>query len=163
MMAHRLISVLVALLLMTTVSQAAQNDKPQKMQVYMFGFAASMTDSVCVMTELQPVEVYLQSNGFLVDRSLYSLQLNNQLVNKKKLSENLTCAVFFDKNKSKAEKRYQKVRKRYRENSDLMLQILGGDEFMFQPEEWVEPEEIIENTEQTAITEKKGKKRKGKK
>lgn len=167
-MVRRLILALVAFLLTATVSQAAKNDKPQKMQVYMFGFAASMTDSVCMMTELQPVEVYLQANGFLVDRTLYSLQLNNQLVNTMELSENLTCAVFFDKSKSKAEKHYQKVRKRYRDNSELTLKVLGVDDFMFVSEEWVESEDSTENTEKPKSKEnkkenKKEKKRKGKK
>ena len=70
MMVRRLIFALIALLLTATVSQAAKNDQPQKVQVYMFGFAANLTDSVCMMTELQPVEVYLQPNGFLADRTL---------------------------------------------------------------------------------------------
>ena len=169
MMARRLFLSLCLAVLAVAVAVGA-NDKPRKAQVYMFGFAASMTDSVCVMTELQPVEVYLLPNGFLADRALYSLQLNNHLMTAGQMGENLTCAVFFDKNKPKAEKRFQKVNKRYRTSSDLTLKLLGQDEFRFLPEEWVEPEVSTEGAEKAEGTEKakaaektKGRKNKGKK
>ena len=56
--------------------------KPKKQRVYMFGVAQSFTDSVAVMTDLQGVDAYIMPNGFLADRSLYSLQFNNYLVAK---------------------------------------------------------------------------------
>ena len=163
MMLRRLLFVLFASLLATTALRAADK-KPRKAQVYMFGFAASLADSVCVITDLQQLEVYLQSNGFLADRSLYSLQLNNHLSTKEHMTGNLTCAVFFNKNKAKAEKRLQKVSKRYRTNSDLTVRFLGKDEFTFETEEWVEPYTAADaegNAQPTAdTTKKRGKKKK---
>ena len=50
MMKRRLFLSICLAVLAVAVAVGA-NDKPRKAQVYMFGFAASMTDSVCVMTE----------------------------------------------------------------------------------------------------------------
>ena len=113
--------------------------KPKKQRVYMFGVAQSFTDSVAVMTDLQGVDAYIMPNGFLADRSLYSLQFNNYLVAKMGQGR-LTCAVFFDKNKAKAEKKFEKVRNKYRGMPNLILQSLGVDVFRFEPQEWVESE-----------------------
>jgi hypothetical protein len=92
------------------------------------------------------------------------LQLNNHLSTKERMTGNLTCAVFFNKNKAKAEKRLQKISKRYRTNSDLTVRFLGKDEFTFETEEWVEPytaEDAEGNAQPTAdTTKKKGKKKK---
>lgn len=125
-------------LLMLALVGHAGSTKPTRQRVYMFGFAASFTDSVAYMTDLQGVDAYVMPNGFLADRSLYSLQLNNHLVAKKQ-RENMTCVLFFNKNKAKLEKKYQKVRRKYRENHAVVLQPLGVDEFRFEPEEYIEP------------------------
>ena len=104
--------------------------KARRQQMYMFGVAASMRDSVAYITDLQNIEAYVYANGFLADRSLYSLQLNNFMVGKKN-SENMTCAVFFSKSKSKAEKKFQKVRKKYRDKHNIFMEPLGKDVFRF--------------------------------
>jgi len=119
----------------------ATGTKPIKQRVYMFGAALSFTDSVAVMTDLQGVDAYIMPNGFLADRSLYTLQFNNFLVSNQ-MRENMTCAVFFDKNKAKAEKKFQKVRRKYRESSHLVLQSVGVDLFRFEPEEWLDSEVV---------------------
>lgn len=155
---RRVLVLAVAVAAVVAVAMGA-GTMPQKQRVYMFGFAASFVDSVCVMTDLQEVDAYVMPNGFLADRSLYSLQLNNHLVSNQML-ENLTCVVFFDKNKSKAEKKYQKLRKRYREDENVTLQSLGIDQFRFEAEEWVEPEAVVEPKPEP---ETKGKKKERKK
>ena len=111
--------------------------KGRKQQVYMFGVATSMNDSLTIITDLQTVQAYVLPNGFLADRSLYSLQLNNYMVGKQQ-RENMTCAVFFNKNKKKAEKKYQRVRKKFREKHDIIVRPLGKDMFRFEPEEWTQ-------------------------
>lgn len=132
------------LLAVVALTLMAATVKPRKERVYMFGIARSFTDSVVIMTDLQGIDAYIMPNGFLGDRSLYSLQLNNYLVGTQK-REHMTCAIFFDKNKAKVEKKYQKVRKSYRERNAVRLQQLGVDQFRFTPEEWVESE-IIETS-----------------
>lgn len=135
----------VVLLLVSAFSLVAlaATVAPRRQQVYMFGCALSFNDSVVIMTDLQPVVAYMMPNGFLADRSLYSLQLNNYVVGQLQ-RENMTCAVFFDKKKTRLEKKYQKIRKKYRTGSDFVLQSLGVDAFRFQTEEWVDP--IVEET-----------------
>lgn len=135
----------VVLLLVSAFSLVAlaATVAPRRQQVYMFGCALSFNDSVIIMTDLQPVEAYMMPNGFLADRSLYSLQLNNYMVGQLQ-RENMTCAVFFDKKKTRLEKKYQKIRRKYRTGSDFVLQSLGVDAFRFQTEEWVDP--IVEET-----------------
>ena len=139
----------------------AKPSSVKQMPVYMFGFAASFADSTAYMTDLQAVDAFLLSNGFLADRSLYSLQFNNYLVAKLRC-ENMTCAVFFNKSKSKMEKKFQKVRKKYRENEAVVLKPVGVDEFKFQTEEYVEPSPTEDQPKVTANQEKKTKKSKKK-
>ena len=109
--------------------------KGRKQQVYMFGVATSMNDSLTIITDLQTVLANVMPNGFLSERSLYSLQLNNYLVGKQH-RENMTCAVFFNKSKKKAEKKFQRVKKKFREKHGIVTQPLGKDMFQFEPEEW---------------------------
>lgn len=129
----------ILLIAVAAITILAASAKPRQQRVYMFGVARSFTDSVLIMTDLQAIDVYIMPNGFLADRSLYSLQLNNHLVVRQQ-REHMTCAVFFDKNKAKAEKKYQKLRKNYRQRQAVTLQSLGVDEFRFKGEEWVESE-----------------------
>ena len=110
---------------------------PRKQDVWMFGVATSFTDSLVLITDMQPVEAYILPGGFLADRTHYMLQLNSFLVNKVQLP-NMTCVVFFDKKKSKAFKKYQKINKKYRGQPGMSVQHIGGDIFYFKTEEWVE-------------------------
>ena len=141
----------LGLLMLAAVGFAGSMKRPQKQRVYMFGFAASFVDSVAYMTDLQGVDAYLMPNGYLADRSLYALQFNNHVVSKEG-KEIITSAVFYDKKKSKLEKKYQKVRKKYRENHAVILQSVGVDQFRFEPEEYMESEIIdsVVNAVQTA-------------
>lgn len=126
---------------------AADVAKPSQKNVYIFGVATSFTDSVAYITELQELEVYVLPNGFLADRSLYSLQFNNYLVAHQGL-EGMTCAVFFGKKQSKMVKRYQRVFKRIRQANDVVLHRIATEDFRFEKEDWVEP-----TVEQQAVTE----------
>ena len=111
--------------------------RPRRYPIYMFGFATSFKDSVAVMTELQNLDGYIQPNGFLSDRSLYSLQLNRRLAQMG--HEGMTCVVFFGKNKVKMEKKYQKIRRKYREKHGVEIRFLSIDRFRFETEEWTDP------------------------
>ncbi len=142
MMRRTILALIFIAATVTTLMAAPVKPKPQR--VYMFGMACSFTDSTVVMTDLQAVDAYVMPNGFLADRSLYTLQLNNHLV-AKQMREHMTCTVFYDKNKVKAEKKYQKIRNSYRSRKAVTLQPLGVDEFRFEPEEWVDSE-IIETS-----------------
>ena len=131
---------LLCLLLLAAVVLTGRGQtgrQPVERDIYVFGFATSFADSAAFITEVQPLRAYIKSNGFLANRSLYSLQLENYLMSAKH-RENMTCAVFFSTKRSKAEKKYQKVGKRFRENQISELQKLRNDEFHFEPEELTE-------------------------
>lgn len=117
----------------------AGNSEPQKRHIYIFGGGISFSDSLAYITEIQDIDAYIQSNGFLNDRSLYTLQLNNHLVSKRG-REHITCAVFFSTKKAKAEKKREKLKKKYRTGFlGMRLIELRADEFHFTTEEWVPP------------------------
>lgn len=139
---------------------AANTMKPRLQKVTLFGVATSFTDSVAYITDVQELEVYVMPNGFLADRSLYSLQFNNYLVAHQG-REGMTCAIFFGKKRTRIEKRYQRVCKRIRQANDVVLYPLGTEHFRFEKEEWVDPvvtETIVEapkTTDQKQKTKKK--------
>ncbi len=154
----RFLSALLVVLLLATTA-FADNDKPKKTRLYLFGFAVSLTDSVCYVTNVQPVDGYLLPNGFLSDRTLYALQFNNYIISNQGREE-VTCAVYFDKKQDKAEKRLQKIRRRFKANSAMTMQTVANEDFVFLPEEWVVPEDPEEGKEEKA---KRGKGEKKKK
>ena len=149
---------LLSLSLLTVVAVAmAGNTQPRHKKVYMFGVGQSFTDSLAYVTEVQEIEAYIMPNGFLSERSLYTLQLNNYLVAKRD-REHMTCAVFFNTSKSKADKKLDKIRKKYRKGFlGTRLIELRIDEFQFKPEEWVAP---YDNSGEEKPKEEKPKKKK---
>ncbi len=148
---------LLLLCLMLGVSKAVAQ-VPEQRCVYMFGFAASFVDSTAYITDIQAVDsaFVFKKNGFLADRSLYSNQLNYFLqTNMQK--EDMTCVVFFDEKKSKLEKTFLKVRKKYSNDKGVLLTPLGKDVFTFTAEEWFDPtavelpaEEVVEVSEEVS-------------
>lgn len=130
--------VLFLLLMIVAVSAEAKKQKGGYQKVYCFGFASSFTDSLAYLTDVQELDsAYIMPNGFIADRQLYSLQLYAH-VNDKRGVENPTTAFFFSTKAKPLAKKYQKVKKLYMQESNLQLVIMGRDEFMFKPEEYVE-------------------------
>ncbi len=136
----RRLLLLVCLVLGLTNAMA---QKPEQRCVYMFGFAASFVDSTAYITDIQTIDsaFVFKKNGFLADRSLYSMQLS-QFLQVSMQKENMTCAVFFDLKKSKLEKTFLKVRKKYSNDPGVLLTPLGKDVFTFKAEEWFDPTAI---------------------
>ena len=143
----------LALAMVAIITLNGASTKVKRQTMYVFGLAASLTDSVVVLTDVQPIEGFVMPNGFLADRSLYSLQLNNFLLANQERN-NMTCAVYYDKNRSKAEKKYQKMMRRYRDDHAGVLLFLGTDEFQFKAEEW---EEEVTEVKETKTDEAKKK------
>ena len=120
-------------------------------RVYMFGFAASFTDSVAYQTDVQQIDsAWLDEHKFLVDRSLYSLQLQYHLEGKEH-KQNTTCTVFFNTNRRRLERTWRKVHKRYEQSEGLHLTALPKTSFAFKAEEY-RPIIIEEDTTQTTPT-----------
>ncbi len=127
-----------------TACVAIQAQEVQRQRVYMFGFAASFSDSLAFQTDIQVVDsayVY-KKNDFLADRTQYSTQLQ-LAVQQMTGRENMICAVFFDTKLAKLEKKYQKVRRRYIRDHAVVVQPLSTDAFRFKSVEYLQTVEEV--------------------
>ena len=105
----------------------------------MFGFAASFKDSVACQTSIQQVDdAWIEpSHQFLVDRSLYSLQLQNHMATVQNC-ENAISTVFFSTKLSKLQRTWRKVHKRYERAEGLRFSVIPQEDFAFTAEEYRE-------------------------
>ena len=113
--------------------------KPEMHRIYIFGFAASFTDSIAAQTAIQSLDdAWLDaSNDFLIDRSLYSLQLQNHMQSEEGC-KNPVCTVFFSTSLRKLQRTWKKIRKRYERAEGLQMRQLPEDRFSFKAEEYRE-------------------------
>lgn len=134
---------ILTIVLAVCMAATNMNAKPRMTRIWMFGVGASFTDSVAFITDVQQLDsAYIEtSNSFLYDRSLYALQLKNHL-EENLGKENPTCAIYFSKKKASLEKKYAKVRKRFRSDESINLKQLNAGTFSFFAEEWVEHESL---------------------
>ncbi len=124
---------------------AIQAQEVQRQRVYIFGFAASLSDSLAYQTDIQVLDsAYLYRNGFLADRTQYSTQLQ-QAVQQMSGHGNMICSVFFDKKKAKLEKKYLKIKQRYARNHAVVVQPLNSEMFRFKKVEYMQ---TMEDTNQ---------------
>ena len=131
----RIVWCLVALLVALPLSAAKR--EPRMTRVYMFGFAASLTDSTAYQTDIQTIDsAWIDPvHKFLVDRALYSLQLQYH-VETEEHHKNTVCTIFFNTNPRKIQRKWAKVRKRYEKDPVLRFQILPNERFSFKAEEY---------------------------
>lgn len=124
--------IMVAALTATTLTITARNK--QVPRIYMFGMAASFTDSLVYFTGVQIVDSAWVGvkDKFLKGRELYSLQLRNYLNDQEHLSHR-TCVVYYDENRSKLEKKYLKIRELYTTKARQSFEIhdLTEQQFRF--------------------------------
>ena len=133
-------------------------------KMYMFGLAASFNDTIVHFTDIQEVDsTWIETkNKFLAERDNYSYQMRNYLEQKKNMPQR-TCIVFYNKKRSKLEKKYLKMKRLYALGKDRKphydIRYLNQDDFHFQG---IDPN-IYTEEEITAQPEKpkgkKGKKR----
>ena len=125
------IRLIMAVALTFLVCSAFTMKKDKEKPVYVFGVAASFTDTLVYYTDIQLLDsVHLNEHGFLPQRDLYSYQLKNHLeYNMNKL--NYTCVIYFSDNKKKLEK----VKSGYLKSKQT-LRPIEASEFQFKkPEE----------------------------
>ena len=139
---------------------ASLSAKVEKTAVYMFGFSASFTDSVAYITDIQRLDsVYMDTkNGFLIDRVVYSDQLQTYLEGILDM-KNSTCVVLFDTKKKKLQTEYNKIRKRYEQDADVLLKPLENVGFRFQSSS----HRIVPKSAMTAVEKPQTKKKRKKK
>lgn len=100
--------------------------------VWVFGFSASFTDSIIYMTDIQriPDAKITKKTKFLSDASDFSSQLKYYLETEQNM-KNRTCVVFHDAKKANIEKKYVEIRKRYADQTHLILKYLNSNDFQF--------------------------------
>lgn len=129
------IRLIMAVALTFLVCSAFTMKKDKEKPVYVFGVAASFSDTLVYYTDIQLLDsVVLDKSGFLPQRDMYSYQLKNHLeYNLGK--QNYTCIIYFSDNKKKLEKEASKVKSGY-QKGEQTLQAIEPSEFQFKkPEE----------------------------
>ena len=170
-MTKKLRPVMLMAFLGLALSVSAGSKEPKMQRLYMFGFGALLTDSVACQTQVQAVDsAWLDAHSMLVDRSLYSIQLQFYLEQKESV-KNAICTVYFGKNERKVRKLWAKLKQRYDADPVVKLRQLGN-EFRFKAEQYRpviigEPEETASSEaavkdSKAAAKEKKGRKGKQK-
>ena len=137
--------------------------KVERATAYIFGFSASFTDSVVYITDIQQLDsAYIETKyDFLMDRAVYSDQLQTYLEAVKQMP-NSTCAVFFHTKKSKLMEEYDKIRKQYGSDGSVMLKELTDGSFKFQSPVYEPPVKAVPESAEPKAT-KKEKRRKASK
>jgi len=130
----KLFKFIVLALLLAATTTTAEAKRVKVPHVYMFGFSASFIDSTLYITDIQDVENvwYDTKNDFLLARDSYSSQLK-EYVSEKKGQANRVCLVMFATSKKKAEKKYEKLKKKYADRNGVIagLQYLTSSDFKF--------------------------------
>lgn len=118
------------------------NQKP----VYMVGVGTSLIDSTIFMTDMHLVDsISIQARkNFLMDRQLYSFQLQRYLEAAYKGGPYIT-AIYFSPKRKKMERRYLSLHKRYVNSNELHLILVDQSQFRFKAEKFIEDALITEN------------------
>lgn len=107
---HILFSIL-ALLLCVGGAEAKKNSQVQK--IYIFGMAASFTDTIVHFTPIEEVDsAWIEKKQFLLGREEYSYQLREYLASKLLMPQR-TCIVVYDEKRKKLEKKYARMMRLY--------------------------------------------------
>ncbi len=136
-MMRRVLSILFLVCAVGCLVEVRAQKKPEMRRIYIFGFGASFTDSIACQTDIQVLDsAWIDpSHKFLIDRSLYSLQLQNHMENVEKC-KNSVCTVFFDQNQRRLQRTWNKIKKRYSKADALRFSVVPEDRFHFKAEEY---------------------------
>ena len=109
----------LGLLMMGTCLTTINARKQPVPKIYMFGMAASFTDTIVHFTNIQEVDsAWIDTkNNFLQDREAYSYQLRDYLSTQQALPQR-TCMVFYSLKREKLLKKYQKMQRLYTKSKD---------------------------------------------
>ena len=148
------VTALLAMLLMLATHASLLHAKVEQRPVYICGYAVNFADSAAYVTEIQCIDTaYVESrNGFLMDRNLYSDQLN-YFVKKQFGGKHYTCMVLFDKKQARLQKRVAKMRKRQENDPSVRLHTIAAADFRFIGEQYIDTSVTMIDEEEAATTE----------
>ena len=121
-------------------------------QIYMFGVAASFTDTIVHFTDVQQIDSAWinQKNNFLLERQEYSYQLRSYLEQQQQMPHR-TCIVFYAFKKKDIEKKYQKMIQLYTKSKDGLqhfdVRHLSRQDFAFKAIDASDPVEEVTATQ----------------
>ena len=125
---------MTVLLLMTVVSVTAK--RIQAPEMYLIGFSASFQDSTIYITDIQSLKgAWIDTKTrFLLGRDQYSAQLQEYCTSKLQ-RPNRVCVVFYATTKKDAEKKMEKLKKKYvlKAGKSYFVQHLKEEDFRFVP------------------------------
>lgn len=100
------------------MSSTASAKKVVVPKMYIFGMAASFSDTIVHFTNVQEINnAWINTKGnFLLGRNFYSMELRNYL--KYQGMDNRTCIVVANKKREKLEKKFLKMKKLYTQSKD---------------------------------------------
>ena len=147
------VTALLAMLLMLATHASLLHAKVEQRPVYICGYAVNFADSAAYVTEIQCIDTaYVESrNGFLMDRNLYSDQLN-YFVKKQFGGKHYTCMVLFDKKQARLQKRVERMRKRQENDPSVRLHTIAAADFRFIGEQYIDTSVTMIDEEETAAT-----------
>ena len=96
-----------------------------------FGYATSLNDSIVYMTEIAQMPQVKISNKtkFLVNRASYTNQLKEYM--SKIGVEHPTCAIIFDQNKKKLNKKFVTMMSKFQKKKRYFVKTISEEEFKF--------------------------------
>ena len=102
----------------------------------------SLVDSMVFITDMQLVDSVTieKKTKFLMDRQLYSFQLQHYLEAAYKSGPYVPC-VFYSPKRKKMERQYLSLHKRYVQNKDLRMVLVDISQFRFKAADYVEVDE----------------------
>ena len=108
----------------------------------MIGVGISLVDSMVFITDMQLVDSVTieKKTKFLMDRQLYSFQLQHYLEAAYKSGPYVPC-VFYSPKRKKMERQYLSLHKRYVQNKDLRMVLVDISQFRFKAADYVEVDE----------------------
>lgn len=149
--------VLLAVLFVSGLSTASAKRMPVP-KMYMFGLAASFTDTIVHVTPIQELDsVWINSkNKFLLERDVYSFQLRDFLEQHLQ-TPHRTCVVFYNQKREKLEKKYKKMQRLYTKSKDGLqhfdVRYLEPQQFQFKVVDMSEYEDGENPATEEAATE----------
>lgn len=111
---------------------AAMAKTPGQTDVYAFGCAACLGDTVVYLSAIQSLDgaTVDSKTKFLNDREDYARQMENAL--QEVYGKHYTCALIFSFQRSRLEKKYVKLRRLYKKKN-IRIEELPANVFRFVP------------------------------
>ena len=166
---NRLLSILL-IAVSLSFSMTASAKKMPIPKMYMFGMAASFTDTIVHFTSMQALDsVWIESkNKFLLSRDSYSYQLREYLGTLPEMKQR-TCIVVYNKDQKKLQKKYDKMKRLYTQPKKgarkYDVRFIDDADFHFTTIDetpYIEEEEAEQTNKPEVKKEKKKKKKRGK-